>query len=47
MRDLHDATTSNPDARLAIRIFCYSVPKQIAALDGVDLIVFTRGNRGK
>jgi acetate kinase len=51
MRDLHDATTSNPDARLAIRIFCYSVPKQIAAmiaaLDGVDLIVFTRGHRGK
>jgi hypothetical protein len=34
----HDATTSNPDARLAIR-FCYSVRKQVAALDGVDLIV--------
>jgi acetate kinase len=39
MRDLHDATTSNPDARLVIRMFCYSVRKQVAALDGVDLIV--------
>ena len=51
MRDLHDATTSNPDARLAIRMFCYSVPKQIAAmiaaLDGVDLIVLTPGKSGK
>jgi acetate kinase len=47
MRDLHDAATSNPNARLAIRMFCYSVRKQISAmisaLDGVDLIVFTGG----
>jgi acetate kinase len=47
MRRLHDAALSNPDARLAIEMFCYSVRKQIAAmiavLDGVDLIVFTGG----
>jgi acetate kinase len=47
MRRLHDAATSNGDARLAIQMFCYSVGKQIAAmtaaLDGIDLIVFTGG----
>ena len=47
MRRLHEAAASNPDARLAIQMFCYSVRKQIAAmiaaLDGVDLIVFTGG----
>lgn len=47
MRNLHDAATSNPRARLAIDMFCYSVRKQIAAmmavLGGVDLIVFTGG----
>jgi acetate kinase len=47
MRRLHEAASSNADARLAIQIFCYSVRKQvagmIAALDGVDLIVFTGG----
>jgi acetate kinase len=47
MRRLHEAAPSNPDARLAIQMFCYSVRKQlaamIAALDGVDLIVFTGG----
>jgi acetate kinase len=47
MRHLHEAASSNPDARLAIQMFCYSVRKQaaamIAALDGVDLIVFTGG----
>jgi len=47
MRGLHDAATSNADARLAIEMFCYSVRKQIAAmiavLGGVDLIVFTGG----
>jgi acetate kinase len=47
MRCLHEAAASNPDARLAIRMFCYSVRKQlaamIAALDGVDLVVFTGG----
>ena len=47
MRRLHDAASSNADARLAIEMFCYSVRKQIAAmiavLDGVDKIVFTGG----
>lgn len=47
MRQLHEATASNADARLAIEMFCYSLRKQIAAmmaaLDGVDLIVFTGG----
>src|SRR6202047_2903539 len=47
MRRLHEAAPSNPDARLAIQLFCYSVRKQvaamIAALDGGDLIVFTGG----
>jgi acetate kinase len=47
MRRLHEAASSNPDARLAIRMFCYSARKQlagmIAALDGIDLIVFTGG----
>ena len=47
MRRLHEAASSNPDVRLAIQMFCYSVRKQvaamIAALDGIDLIVFTGG----
>jgi len=47
MRRLHEAASSNTDARLAIQMFCYSVRKQvaamIAALDGVDLVVFTGG----
>ena len=47
MRGLHAAAVANPDAALAIRMFCYSVRKQLAAmiavLDGVDLIVFTGG----
>lgn len=47
MRRLHDAASSNADARLAIEMFCYSVRKEIAAmiaaLGGVDLIVFTGG----
>ena len=47
MRRLHEAAASNPDARLAIEMFCYSVRKQIAAmiavLDGLDLLVFTGG----
>jgi acetate kinase len=47
MRRLHEAAPSNADARLAIDMFCYSVRKQIAAmiaaLDGIDLIVFTGG----
>jgi acetate kinase len=47
MRRLHEAAASNPDARLAILMFCYSVRKQVAAmisaLEGVDLVVFTGG----
>jgi len=47
MRRLHKVASSNTDARLAIQMFCYSVRKQvaamIAALDGVDLVVFTGG----
>jgi acetate kinase len=47
MRGLHEASASSADARLAIQMFCYSVRKQIAAtiaaLDGVDLLVFTGG----
>ena len=47
MRRLHEAASSNVDARLAIDMFCYSVRKQIAAmmaaLGGADLIVFTGG----
>ena len=47
MRILRQASTSNADARFAIRMFCYSVRKQIAAmtsaLGGVDLIAFTGG----
>jgi acetate kinase len=47
MRRLREAASSNADARLAIQMFCYSVRKQvaamIAALGGVDLIVFTGG----
>jgi acetate kinase len=47
MRRLREAASSNAGARLAIQMFCYSVRKQvaamIAALDGVDLVVFTGG----
>jgi acetate kinase len=47
MRQLHEATSSNEEARLAIEMFCYSVRKQIAAmiavLGGVDMVVFTGG----
>jgi acetate kinase len=47
MRRLHQAASVNADARLALEMFCYSVRKQlaamIAALDGVDLLVFTGG----
>lgn len=50
MRRLHEVAPSNPDARLAIEMFCYSVRKQIAAmiavLDGVDMLVFTGGIGG-
>ena len=47
MRRLHEASRSNADARLAIKMFCYSIRKQtaamIAALEGLDLLVFTGG----
>jgi acetate kinase len=46
MRRLHQAASNN-DARLAIEMFCYSTRKQIAAmiaaLGGVDMIIFTGG----
>ena len=47
MRLLHAAAASNPDARLAIEMFCYSVRKQVAAmaavLGGLDMLVFSGG----
>jgi acetate kinase len=47
MRQLRQAAPSNAAARLAVEMFCYSVRKQvaamIAALDGIDLLVFTGG----
>ena len=47
MRRLHEAASTNADARLAVAMFCYSVRKQvaamIAALGGIDLLVFTGG----
>jgi acetate kinase len=47
MRELHALAASNADVRLAIRMFCQSVRKQVGAmsivLDGIDLIVFTGG----
>lgn len=47
MRKLRAAATSNPDAALAIAMFCYAVKKEIAAmvavLGGVDALVFTGG----
>jgi acetate kinase len=47
MRRLHEAASSNADARLAVQMFCYSVRKQVAAmiavLDGIDMLVFTGG----
>jgi acetate kinase len=47
LRELHEAADANESARLAIAMFCYSARKQIAAmaaaLDGVDLLVFTGG----
>jgi acetate kinase len=47
MRRLHEAASSNDDARLAIEMFCYSVRKQIAAMiaamGGIDMVVLTGG----
>jgi acetate kinase len=47
MRRLHEAASSNADARLAVEMFCYSARKEVAAmiavLGGMDLLVFTGG----
>ena len=47
LRTLRQLAPSDPDARLAIDIFCRSVAKQIAAmiasLGGLDLLVFSGG----
>jgi acetate kinase len=47
MRKLHEAAPDNPEAALAIEMFCQAVRKQIAAmvavLEGADLLVFTGG----
>ena len=47
MRALHAAAPNNPDARLAVEMFCLSVAKSIAGmaipLGGVDTLVFTGG----
>jgi acetate kinase len=47
MRALQNVQDSNPDARLAIDMFCYSAAKQVAAmsavLGGVESLVFTGG----
>jgi acetate kinase len=47
MRQLLSAADKNPDARLAIKMFCYSVRKSIGAmaagLGGIDMLVFTGG----
>ena len=47
MQELNTAACSNSDAQLAVKMFCYAVRKQIAAmavvLDGAELIVFTGG----
>ena len=47
MRVLHEAAATNPDAQLAIDMFCTSVAKHIGAmiavLNGIDALVFTGG----
>jgi acetate kinase len=47
LRELHKAAPTNPDAHLAIAMFCYCAAKQLAAmcvaLGSVDVIVFTGG----
>jgi hypothetical protein len=32
VKPMHEAASSNADARLAIQMFCYSVRKQVAAM---------------
>ena len=47
MRELHAVAATQAAAQLAIALFCYAVRKQIAAmsaaLEGIDLLVFTGG----
>ena len=47
MRILHKAAATNPNAQLAIEMFCTAVAKQIGAmitaLNGIDTLVFTGG----
>jgi acetate kinase len=47
MRRLREAAASDAGARLAIRMFCQSVRKHVAAmiavLEGIDMLVFTGG----
>ena len=47
MRQLLSERDTNPDARVAIEMFCYSVRKSIGAmaavLGGIDMLVFTGG----
>jgi len=47
MRVLHAAASSNQAAKLAIKMFCYFVRKEIAAMisamEGIDMLVFTGG----
>jgi len=47
MRQLLEARDKNPEARLAIEMFCYSIRKSIGAmaavLGGIDMLVFTGG----
>lgn len=47
MRELHRAAPSNPNAALAIEMFCMGVRKHVAAmgavLGGIDRLVFTGG----
>ena len=47
MRTLLERTNSEPNAAIAVQMFCYQVRKQIgalsAALGGLDLLVFTGG----
>ena len=47
VKTLLDARATNPDAALAIEMFCYQIRKTVgamtAALGGLDLLVFTGG----
>jgi acetate kinase len=47
MKVLLDQYATNPDARLAVDVFCYRLKKYIgsyaAALGGLDVLVFTGG----